>query len=531
MLSARRTIFLGAFAAGIASAIRPRAARFSHPVPHHSAGAWFEAPSCSELFHEQPLDHFAPSPGTFPQRYFLYDGNYRRDAGGPMFFYLGNEMDVTLYVNATGLIWENARSFGALVVFAEHRYYGASQPFPDDPTSDLRYLTTGQALMDYVGLVGHLKKEYGFAPSDAVVGFGGSYGGMLATWGRLRFPHVWDGAVAASAPVVAFEGVMAATDDMDFYAVGETFDVMPAAGAGPHCETNLRKAFAAGGLTRVDPAVLRSAFHLCDTEDAEDAALATSIATWINEALSYMAMGNFPYRSTYILNGDGSLPPFPVRVACESLAEDLTHDDRTEEWLHGLASFAAVYYNYTGSIMCNTLSAPVNEESRIVNELWDYQYCSQIFMVLGTQTTPTDMFGNAPWDGDAVARDCAARHGFLPHRRHFADAYGTPADWARSASNIVWSQGEYDPWRGGGVISSLSDTLVAVVIPGAAHHLDLFFSNENDTDEVIAVRALEMEHVRKWVEEKRTGYAHAPDPGAVMLGNNAGFDPDRTETE
>ena len=103
------------------------------------------------------MDHFAPSPGTFKQRYFINDDSF--SPGGPMFFYLGNEADVTLYVNATGLMWENAPAFGALVVFAEHRYYGESQLFPDDPTSDLAYLSTEQAMMDYVVLIDSLKKQ------------------------------------------------------------------------------------------------------------------------------------------------------------------------------------------------------------------------------------------------------------------------------------------------------------------------------------------------------------------------------------
>lgn len=44
----------------------------------------------------------------------------------------GNEGSLDLYINNTGLMWENAESFGALVVFAEHRYYGQSEPFGKD---------------------------------------------------------------------------------------------------------------------------------------------------------------------------------------------------------------------------------------------------------------------------------------------------------------------------------------------------------------------------------------------------------------
>merc|ERR1719486_490058 len=112
---------------------------------------------------EQPIDHFrwgavrGSATGAFKQRYFVYDKFWKPE--GPVFFYSGNEADVGLYVNHTGLMWENAERFGALLLFAEHRYWGKSCPFgipcgddarkPNPNAVHLEYLTFEQVLADY----------------------------------------------------------------------------------------------------------------------------------------------------------------------------------------------------------------------------------------------------------------------------------------------------------------------------------------------------------------------------------------------
>lgn len=111
-------------------------------------------------------------------------------------------------MNSSGFLWESAQRLKALIVFAEHRYYGLSLPFGNqsyDSVEHRGYLSTGQALEDFVDVLEYIQssesqaenrtEDYELARRYPVIAFGGSYGGMLASWLRMKYPHVVQGCV------------------------------------------------------------------------------------------------------------------------------------------------------------------------------------------------------------------------------------------------------------------------------------------------------------------------------------------------
>lgn len=93
-------------------------------------------------------------------------------------------------------MWEQAPLLGAMVIFAEHRYYGES--FPLNVTKDVGnygFLSVEQALADYAYLIQHFHRVGLFPKESPVITFGGSYGGMLAAWFRMKYPHLTIGCV------------------------------------------------------------------------------------------------------------------------------------------------------------------------------------------------------------------------------------------------------------------------------------------------------------------------------------------------
>lgn len=197
--------------------------------------------NCTLKWFDQRADHFSFSPSettTFKQRYFVCNApGASWKPNQTILFYTGNEANVELYVNATGFAWENAAELGALIIFMEHRFYGESLiPGAGNASGgDLHLLTMEQALADYAHGIYVLKQQLQSTASP-VIALGGSYGGMLSAWLRMKYPSAVQGAIAGSAPILAFEGLdqfphLGFRWDSNSYWRVVTRDATPAAGA------------------------------------------------------------------------------------------------------------------------------------------------------------------------------------------------------------------------------------------------------------------------------------------------------------
>lgn len=293
---------------------------------------------CKWKYYRQPLSHFAEGStaagnATFLQRVCVIDKYWSAPSPefsaalgtkGPILFYTGNESPVEVYINNTGLMWTLAPKLNALMIFAEHRYEGESFPELVGMPDCMSHCTSAEALADFATLITTIKTEL-HAESSPVVAFGGSYGGMLSSWFRIKYPNIIDGAIAASAPIWGFP---LAFPEPDGFAVAITRGVSAVGGATDFCRDNLAAAWPLireTSRTSAGREMLSRAFKTCapiKTFEEAQTLLELGQSPWFD-----MAEGDYPFPSTYITfsvgpNSPGNpgmvpLPAWPMRAACE----------------------------------------------------------------------------------------------------------------------------------------------------------------------------------------------------------------------
>ncbi|KAH8279640.1 hypothetical protein KR018_012470, partial [Drosophila ironensis] len=433
-----------------------------------------------------PVDHFSfRDNATFNIRYLYNDTFTKRkmNARLPIFFYTGNEGDIELFAQNTGFLWEEAAKQEALVIFAEHRYYGKSLPFGKatfnrSQPQHLDYFTVEQTLEDYAMLVTYLLN----GEKRPVVAFGGSYGGMLAAWFRMKYPHLVTGALAASAPVLQFPGI---TDCDIFYRI--VTSVFQNAYNG-NCTINIAKSwkmFETVGATDAGKSEISRAFNLCDPLKTEEDI--KKFLDYLEEVYSNLAMVNYPYDSSFL----APLPANPVQQVCFYLKDQPLLDG---DLLNTMASALAVYTNYTGKSKCLNISSNSNADEAG----WNIQTCNQMVMPICSNGTET-MFRPATWDFNKFSEKCRKDYGLTPKPYDIILRYGGRN--LQDVTNIIFSNGLLDPWSGGGVLQAPNDKVHVLILPEGAHHLDLRSSNPADPPSVRDARRKESDIIHGWVRD------------------------------
>ncbi|KAK7284826.1 hypothetical protein RJT34_19579 [Clitoria ternatea] len=440
-------------------------------------------------FFTQILDHFNFNPQsyeTFQQRYLINDtywGGAKKKA--PIFVYTGNEGNIEWFTQNTGFMFEKAPHFHALLVFIEHRFYGKSIPFGGNKNvaysdnTKLGYLSSTQALADYATLIIDLKKNLSATQSPVVV-FGGSYGGMLAAWFRIKYPHVAIGALASSAPILQFMGL--SSPDIFTSIITQDFR-----GESENCYKIIKGSWKLieevakkhGGVE-----VLRKTFRLCNKYID-----ASALEGWLRSAWIYTAMTDYPTPSNFL----NPMPANPVKKMCEAI-------EMGKNTLGKLYAAANIYYNYSGTETCFDLY-----DDSDPHDLggWQWQACTEMIMPVGGSNKES-MFPESEWSYEDRVTSCQSFFNVTPRPHWITTEFGghdIELFLKRSASNIIFFNGLRDPWSGGGVLKNISETLVAIVAKKGAHHVDLRYSTKEDPKWLKDVREQEVKIIASWISQ------------------------------
>ncbi|KAL7127178.1 hypothetical protein ABFS83_14G238000 [Erythranthe nasuta] len=429
-------------------------------------------------FYKQTIDHFNYAPqsyATFRQRYVVnskYWGGQSYN-NSPIFAYLGAEAPIDNDLSAVGFLNDNAPSFNSLIVFIEHRYYGKSIPFgtmeeamKNETTRG--YFNSAQAIADYAAILLHIKHQFSAHDSPIIV-VGGSYGGMLASWFRLKYPHIALGALASSAPILYFDNI---TPQNGYYSI-VTKDFKEVS---ENCYQTIRKSWAEIDRVASKPNgldILSQRFKTCSKlNNAEE------LKDYLETIYAVAAQYNRP-------------PNYPVTMVCKGIDKGSDGDV--------IGRIFAGIVSYKGNKTCydmNTYNYP--SETSIG---WQWQTCSEMVMPIGRGQNET-MFPAAPFNLTEFIRICQEIYG-VPPRPHWITTYYGGHDIKlalnRFGSNIIFSNGLRDPYSSGGVLEDLSESVVAVTTRNGSHCLDILEAAKTDPEWLIMQRNTELQIIQGWL--------------------------------
>ncbi|MED6174974.1 putative serine protease eda2 [Stylosanthes scabra] len=427
----------------------------------------------------QTLDHYSPYDRTqFQQRYYEFL-DFFRTPDGPIFMVICGEYICQGIKN--DYIAVLASKFGAAVVSLEHRYYGKSSPFKLLTTTNLRYLSSKQALSDLAvfrqsyqeSLNAKLNRTTEENPWFV---FGVSYPGALSAWFRLKFPHLTCGSLASSAVVLAV------------YNFTE-FDQQVGESAGPECKAALQET-----TKLVDKKLATNAKALKASFNATDLKIDGDFLYFLADA----AVTAFQYG-----NPDKLCNPL---VKAKKAGDDLVDAYAKYVKEYYLGTYGASVQSYNQNYLKNTTAS---EDSS--DRLWWFQVCTEVAY-----------FQVAPSNDSVRSSKVDTRYHLDLCKNVFGEGVFPDVDSTNiyyggtkiAGSKIVFTNGSQDPWRRASKqVSSPNMPSYTITCSNCGHGTDMrgcpqspfnIEGNEKNCtspDAVRKVRQMIVEHIDLWLSE------------------------------
>ena len=225
---------------------------------------------------------------------------------------------------------------------------------------------------------------------------------MLSAWLRMKYPHVFQGALAASAPILFFDGYVSA------YAYDDiaTDDFRQ---ADADCPTFIHSGFTQLADLADDSSsyqAISEIFNLCAVP--EGPAEVQSLISTIDGSLGTMAMVDYPYPTNFVED----LPAWPVTASCTAAREAYeAHVGSPYQNLYAIAAAGNVYYNYAGQLEC--LDVSVSQGGGLDDSGWSIQACNEMVMPFASEW-PDSMFPASTWDETSYSAYCKVAYGLSP---------------------------------------------------------------------------------------------------------------------
>ncbi|KAH8884831.1 hypothetical protein GQ53DRAFT_797563 [Thozetella sp. PMI_491] len=452
---------------------------------------------------DQLLDHQDPSKGTFSQRYW-YDAQYWNGPGSPVFLFNVGESSAdgyTGYLHNMTITGYYAQKFGGAVIVIEHRYWGESNPYPDNLTTEtLQYLDLPQSVWDMTYFAKNVKLEAGdetISNADEApwVFVGGSYPGALAGWISRIDPGVFWAYHASSAVVEAI---------YDFYGY---FDAI-ARGMPKGCSDDVKAVIQhVDGVfnngTESDIQDLKETFGLGVVEHPEDfaAQLAGDFFWWQSNETKVFEFCD--YIESY---ASGKAPSSKDKGVGLKAA------------MAGYASWVKETSDCTEASPCNSYD-PKNEYNNVKDDSGDRQWlwmlCHNPFAwwQVGPPTNDGTTIVSSLLTPEHSQRDCALE---FPTTNGFqvGSVEGFTVDhlnmytggWDADFERVMFVNGEFDPWlaatvsstqRPGGPRQATKDMPIYTV-KGGNHVPDFFI---DDDPAVANVTTQQIATMKRWLSE------------------------------